>query len=178
MRAGTAERRFVRFSATDRVQGFTLRPSNRRRIYLISFPSLLFTEFISDFIGWRLRNWTFLFRNSLSRTGLHYTRAVGTILADQMSTFGPDDSERLAVMPSVLELPPPDTKRWVARRKASVVAAVCGGVLSAQEACRRYRLSLEELLAWQRAVERHGIPGLRVTRLQLYRDASALKAAE
>lgn len=76
------------------------------------------------------------------------------------------------------ELPPPDTKRWVARRKASVVAAVCGGALSVQEACRRYRLSLEEFLAWQRAIERHGVPGLRTTRLQLYRDAEPLKAAE
>ena len=82
------------------------------------------------------------------------------------------------VVTVALELPPTDTKRWVARRKASVVAAVCSGALSVQEACRRYRLSLEELLAWQRAVERHGIPGLRVTRLQLYREADGLKAAE
>ena len=95
-----------------------------------------------------------------------------------MSTFGPDNTERPPVAPPAFELPPPDTKRWVARRKASVVAAVCSGVLTANEACRRYRLSLEELLAWQRAIERHGIPGLRVTRLQLYRDANTLKAAE
>lgn len=76
------------------------------------------------------------------------------------------------------DLPPPDTTRWVVRRKASVVAAVCSGALTVQEACRRYRLSLEEFLAWQRAVERHGIPGLRVTRLQLYREADSLKPAE
>lgn len=95
-----------------------------------------------------------------------------------MSTTGTNDSNRLAAPPLAIELPPADTKRWVARRKASVVAAVCSGALSAQEACRRYRLSLEELLAWQRAIERHGVPGLRVTRLQLYRDADAPKAAE
>ena len=39
------------------------------------------------------------------------------------------------------ELPPPDTKRWVVRRKAAVVAAVRAGVITVQEACRRYQLS-------------------------------------
>jgi hypothetical protein len=70
----------------------------------------------------------------------------------------------------ILDLPSPDTKRWVARRKAVVVHAVRDGSISLQEACRRYKLSVEEFLAWQRAIERHGIPGLRVTRLQIYRD--------
>lgn len=91
---------------------------------------------------------------------------------------GTESSPLSAVATTVLDLPPVDTKRWVARRKASVVAAVCSGALSVQEACRRYRLSLEELLAWQRAVELHGIPGLRATRLQLYRETDGLKAAE
>jgi hypothetical protein len=95
-----------------------------------------------------------------------------------MNMTATDDLNRSRVVSPAGELPPADTKRWVARRKASVVAAVCNGTLSAQEACWRYRLSLEELLAWQRAVERHGIPGLRVTRLQLYRDNETLKAAE
>jgi hypothetical protein len=71
---------------------------------------------------------------------------------------------------SIAELPAPDTQRWVARRKAIVVHAVRSGLISLQEACRRYNLSVEEFLAWQRAIERHGIPGLRVTRLQVYRD--------
>jgi hypothetical protein len=95
-----------------------------------------------------------------------------------MSATGTDELNLLPLTAPAVELPPADTKRWVARRKASVVAAVCSGTLSAQEACRRYRLSLEELLAWQRAIERHGVPGLRVTRLQLYRDANAFKTAE
>ena len=68
------------------------------------------------------------------------------------------------------ELPSADTKRWVVRRKAVVVQAVRSGSISLQEACRRYNLSVEEFLAWQRAIERYGIPGLRVTRLQIYRD--------
>jgi hypothetical protein len=67
-------------------------------------------------------------------------------------------------------LPPTDTKRWVARRKAVVVDAVRCGALTLDEACRRYRLSVEEFQAWQRAIEAHGVAGLRVTRLQIYRD--------
>jgi hypothetical protein len=67
-------------------------------------------------------------------------------------------------------LPPPDTNRWVARRKAEVLAAINGGLLTLEEACVRYRLSVEELQLWQEAVERAGVPGLRVTRIQLYRD--------
>jgi len=66
-------------------------------------------------------------------------------------------------------LPPADTKRWVIRRKAEVVAAVRGGLLSLEEACERYRLSVEEFLAWQRLIETHGLQGLRTTRVQTYR---------
>jgi hypothetical protein len=76
------------------------------------------------------------------------------------------------------DLPSPDTKRWVVRRKAVVVHAVRSGALTLQEACRRYRLSVEEFLAWQRAIERHGIPGLRVTRLQIYRDTDEERSAD
>ena len=54
---------------------------------------------------------------------------------------------------SLADLPPPDTKRWVVRRKAEVVAAVNGG-----------------LLTIDRAVDRSGMQGLRVTRIQHYRD--------
>lgn len=67
-------------------------------------------------------------------------------------------------------LPAPDTKRWVARRKAVVVEAVRSGSIDLAEVCQRYNLSVEEFLAWERAIERHGVPGLRVTRLQIYRD--------
>ena len=68
------------------------------------------------------------------------------------------------------ELPPPNTKRWVIRRKAEVVAAVRAGVISLDEACRRYTLSIEEFLSWQRLIDSHGLAGLRVTRLQDYRS--------
>ena len=71
---------------------------------------------------------------------------------------------------SLDSLPPPETKRWVIRRKAVVVAAVRAGIISLEDACRRYTLSIEEFLAWQRLVDGHGLPGLRVTRLQDYRE--------
>jgi hypothetical protein len=71
---------------------------------------------------------------------------------------------------TIVALPPPDTKRWVARRKAVIVDAVRSGAISLEEACRRYELSVEEFAAWQRAIEAHGVAGLRVTRLQIYRD--------
>ena len=67
------------------------------------------------------------------------------------------------------DLPPPNTKRWVIRRKAEVVAAVRGGLLSLDEACKRYTLTVEEFLAWQRAIDRFGLAGLRATRVQQYR---------
>ena len=67
-------------------------------------------------------------------------------------------------------LPPPGTTRWVVRRKAEVVAAVNGGLLSVDDACRRYSLSVEEFAGWQRAVDRSGMPGLRVTRIQHYKS--------
>jgi hypothetical protein len=67
-------------------------------------------------------------------------------------------------------LPAKDTGRWTPRRKAEVVAAVEGGLLTFDEACGRYRLTMEELIGWQRAVGRSGMRGLRITRLQQYRD--------
>jgi len=73
---------------------------------------------------------------------------------------------------SLADLPPPDTKRWVMRRKAEVVAGVRAGLLSFEEACRRYNLSPEEFMSWQRLIDRHGVRGLRATRLQEYRSAT------
>jgi hypothetical protein len=70
---------------------------------------------------------------------------------------------------ALAELPPAETRRWVARRKAQVVAAVQKGVLSLEEACRRYKLSAEEFAAWEQAIDRHGLRALRVTRLQDFR---------
>ena len=81
------------------------------------------------------------------------------------SLMGPD-----GLPMSLDDLPPPGTKRWVIRRKALVVAGVRAGLLTLEEACARYQLSIEEFLSWQRQIELHGIKGLRVTRLQEYRE--------
>lgn len=67
-------------------------------------------------------------------------------------------------------LPSPLTSRWVVRRKAEVVAAVHGGLLSIDEVCERYNLTVEEFASWQRAIDRSGMPGLRVTQTQHYRS--------
>jgi len=75
---------------------------------------------------------------------------------------------------TLADLPPSDTKRWVIRRKAEVVSAVRGGLISLEDACKRYTLSVEEFLSWQRAIEHHGLPGLRATRIQDYRPATAM----
>jgi len=78
--------------------------------------------------------------------------------------IGPDGSPL-----TVSDLPPTSTRRWVIRRKAEVVAAVRGGLLSLEEACDRYTLTVEEFLNWQSSIDEHGLAGLRTTRIQEYR---------
>ena len=68
-------------------------------------------------------------------------------------------------------LPPPNTMRWVVRRKAHVVTAVRNGLLSVAQACERYRLSEEEFQSWVDLLDKHGVPGLRATRMQDYHPA-------
>jgi hypothetical protein len=87
-----------------------------------------------------------------------------------MSDKAYDLRENRGEAATAAELPPPDTKRWVVRRKAIIVAAVRSGKISLEEACDRYNLSIEEFRAWEQAIDSHGVAGLRVTRLQIYRD--------
>ena len=68
------------------------------------------------------------------------------------------------------DLPPAETRRWVASRKAKVVKAVVFGLLPLNEALARYQLSEEEFALWREAVERHGEKGLKVTAIQKYRQ--------
>jgi hypothetical protein len=71
-------------------------------------------------------------------------------------------------------LPLPDlpvlNERWTVRRKTTLLFAVRSGRISIEEACRVYKLSVDELLAWERNLDRYGIPGLRTTRYQIYRE--------
>lgn len=85
------------------------------------------------------------------------------------------DGPRQVTLPdgSVLtraDLPPVDTTRWIARRKALVVRAVAHGLLPQEEALERYSLSEEEFTLWCKAVATHGEAGLRVTKLKSYRQ--------
>jgi Protein of unknown function (DUF1153) len=79
--------------------------------------------------------------------------------------------------PLATALPSPKTRRWVARRKAAVVAAVCCGQITLEDACRLYHLSGEEFISWQRAFEKHGVNGLRATSLQRYRGGDPAQPA-
>lgn len=89
--------------------------------------------------------------------------------------FKPVDGPRQVRLPdgSILsrgDLPPPDTVRWVASRKLTVVRAVVHGLMSEAEVLERYALSPEELALWRSAVETHGEKGLKVTTIQKYRQ--------
>ena len=85
------------------------------------------------------------------------------------------DGEQYVVGPTgtpltIRDLPPVNTDRWVMRRKAEVVAAVRGGLIPLADALTRYRLTAEEFLAWQKAIDKWGMQGLRTTRIQNYRS--------
>jgi Protein of unknown function (DUF1153) len=67
---------------------------------------------------------------------------------------------------TIASLPPPNTERWVIRRKAEVVAAVEGGLLSLDDACQRYKLTIDEFVRWYLVVHRHGFIGLRMTKTE------------
>ena len=77
---------------------------------------------------------------------------------------GPDGSPL-----TLADLPSGVAGRWSVHRKAEVVCAVRGGLLSLEEACRRYTLTIEEFLSWQASIDRHGLAGLRTTRIRQYR---------
>ena len=112
----------------------------------------------------------------------------GALSADPTGHIGEPGSQRFELMmehqkirpakvigplgePLTLDsLPPPSTTRWVVRRKAEVVAAVNGGLLAVDEVGERYGLTVEEFAGWQRAIDRSGMPGLRVTRIQHYKS--------
>ena len=84
--------------------------------------------------------------------------------AETLSVTGPDGR------PLTLDdLPPANITRWVTRRKAEVVAAVSGGLITKDAALKRYGLSSEEFDGWARLYQSHGTKGLRATRLQDYR---------
>ena len=94
--------------------------------------------------------------NELARASMNVNKIAQPTVEHVM---GPD-GRRL----TLADLPLPGTQRWVIRRKAAVVAAVRGGLLSLEEACSRYALNPDEFLSWQHCIDRFGLPGLRTTR--------------
>lgn len=71
------------------------------------------------------------------------------------------------------DLPPPGTRRWIARRKAQVVFAVRQGLIGLEEACKRYSLSSEEFATWEAALDGEGLRGLRANRIHQLRFRGA-----
>ncbi|UZD91946.1 DUF1153 domain-containing protein [Cognatishimia activa] len=71
---------------------------------------------------------------------------------------------------SQADLPPRNTNRWVASRKAAVVRGVIYGLISQEDALERYALTEEEFLEWLKAIRTHGEDGLKTTALQKYRQ--------
>jgi hypothetical protein len=65
---------------------------------------------------------------------------------------------------TLADLPPIDLKRWLPGDKANIATAVRGGLITADEVCKRYKLTLEELEIWEQSLASHGIEGLRVSR--------------
>lgn len=84
----------------------------------------------------------------------------------------PADADFVASSESITlaDLPPPGTTRWVVSRKAAVVAGVRAGLITIEEACQRYALSVEEFLSWKRLLDDFGVKGLRTTRTKEYRS--------
>jgi hypothetical protein len=79
------------------------------------------------------------------------------------------DGPRAVTLPdgtafSRADLPPPETTRWVASRKLSVVHGIAYGLISRAEAMNLYGLSDEELDGWTHAAKRFGKKGLKVTK--------------
>jgi hypothetical protein len=70
---------------------------------------------------------------------------------------------------TLADLPPTNLKHWLPYHKANIVTTVRGGLITADEICKRYKLSLEEFRIWEQALDSHGVGGLRVTRIQTNR---------
>jgi hypothetical protein len=75
---------------------------------------------------------------------------------------------------ALTDLPSNGIRRWTPMRKAELVACVRAGLITRVEACERYLLSEEELQSWDSYLDRHGVAGLRTTRLQEYRNRTEL----
>ena len=90
----------------------------------------------------------------------------------QIDTGDAEDWTDVLGMPEL----PRAGQRWTVRRKATVVEAVRRGLMPIDEVCDVYSISIDEFLAWERDLDRYGVPGLRTTRYQIYRDTEKKSA--
>jgi hypothetical protein len=97
------------------------------------------------------------------------TATLLRLLGNVVAADDPNQVDAFGKMPELPSL----GKRWTVRRKAAVIEAVRGGWVPIEEVCRLYNLSVDEFLAWERDIDRHGVHGLRTTRFQIYRDTEA-----
>jgi hypothetical protein len=97
------------------------------------------------------------------------TATLLRLLGNVVAADDPNQADAFGKMPELPSL----GKRWTVRRKAAVIEAVRGGWVPIEEVCRLYNLSVDEFLAWERDIDRHGVHGLRTTRFQIYRDTEA-----
>jgi hypothetical protein len=118
------------------------------------FASFLTLASAGVFFGGRHRHWYLA----------DATRGETTMQPAILSS--PTNDDAFDPMP---ELPSP-RQRWTVRRKAAVIEAVRGGWVPIEEICELYNISVDEFLAWERDIDRHGMHGLRTTRYQIYRD--------
>jgi hypothetical protein len=75
-----------------------------------------------------------------------------------------------------VNLPPPATLRWGVRRKAAVVIGIRKGLITREDACKRYLLSTEELASWEADFAEYGRTGLLLKTLQQHRRARTPKS--
>ena len=99
------------------------------------------------------------------------TATLIRLLGNVVAADDPNNADAFGPMPELPSL----SRRWTVRRKAAVIEAVRGGWVPIEEACRLYKLSVDEFLAWERDIDRHGMHGLRSTRYQIYRDTEERK---
>lgn len=99
--------------------------------------------------------------------GEHRLDATQCATDSEPFVVGPD-GERM----TRADLPDANTRRWVPRRKARIVAAVEGGLVSREWALERYRLTAEEFDSWKAAMSRFGMRGLCVTKMGRGRRAA------
>jgi hypothetical protein len=64
------------------------------------------------------------------------------------------------------DLPSPKTRRWVNSRKAILVRAVQGDIITREELLELYNMEDREFAIWEREFAQYGAEGLKQTKMQ------------